>query len=312
MAGWIKLDRQITDHWLWGDSPFTKGQAWIDLLLKANHSDNKITIKGCIIELRAGQQARSELTLSKDWEWSRGKVRRFLKMLESDSMIVQHTNHLTSIITVSNYGAFQRDEKRPDTPSGTAPSTPLCTAGEQHTVHSKECKNVENGKNLDKPKPAAPEWMNDCLDAFWKTYPKKVDKKTSLERLTKMIKAKPDYEHFRMILAAITAKAVDTDKQFFPTLNRYLRDEKWTDEIIPRGESNGQSQPRKLSSAERSQRDQAAMLAIIEANENNTGPLAADDAVISTQMGISGGSDNRLGGANTEFLALGEQGGMFT
>jgi hypothetical protein len=44
--GWICLHRQIQDHWLWEDRPFSRGQAWIDLLMLANHEDKKMIFDG--------------------------------------------------------------------------------------------------------------------------------------------------------------------------------------------------------------------------------------------------------------------------
>jgi len=40
--GWIRVYRSIQEHWLWQEKPFSKGQAWLDLLLSANHQDSKI------------------------------------------------------------------------------------------------------------------------------------------------------------------------------------------------------------------------------------------------------------------------------
>ena len=38
--GYIKLYRGLQDCWIWQDKePFTKRDAWIDLLLSANHAD---------------------------------------------------------------------------------------------------------------------------------------------------------------------------------------------------------------------------------------------------------------------------------
>lgn len=112
MSGWICLHREITDHWIWQGEPYSKAQAWVDLVIHANHTNTRITIKGQHVNLKRGQQARSELTLSKTWGWSRGKVRRFLKILENESMIVQQTGHLTSVITVCNYSVYQDLNKK--------------------------------------------------------------------------------------------------------------------------------------------------------------------------------------------------------
>ena len=37
--GWIKLHRTLQDNKLWYSEPLTKGQAWVDLILLANHKD---------------------------------------------------------------------------------------------------------------------------------------------------------------------------------------------------------------------------------------------------------------------------------
>lgn len=135
--GWIKLHRGITEHWLW-DCEFSYAQAWIDLLLKACHKPNKLMIKGQLVELKRGQQARSEVTLSRDWKWSRGKVRRFINQCEKDGMIECKATHLTSIITICNYDSFQGY----DTAVGTPNDTACDTSNGQQAVHKQEVNNL--------------------------------------------------------------------------------------------------------------------------------------------------------------------------
>lgn len=148
--GWIKIHRALVDHWVW-DGEFSQGQAWIDLLMKACHKPNKLNIKGQLIELKRGQQARSEVTLSKEWGWSRGKVRRFLTRLENDSMIVHETTHLTSVISICNYDSFQSVSTEGDTANGTGNGT----ADGHLTVHKQEVKNLRSEEDKkDKQDPA--------------------------------------------------------------------------------------------------------------------------------------------------------------
>lgn len=141
--GWVCLHRSLSAHWLWSGEPFSKGQAWVDLILHANHKPKKVRIKNQVIEVERGQQARSELTLSDAWKWSRGKVRRFLKQLEKEEMIVQQASKLTSIITICNYTEFQGDS----TTDGTTSDTTDGTLVGHHTVHKQQCNNVNNEKN---------------------------------------------------------------------------------------------------------------------------------------------------------------------
>jgi DNA replication protein DnaD len=109
--GWIAVNRSLCSHWLWEAEPFTKGQAWIDLLLNANHAPAKFYLKGALITLERGEQARSQVTLASQWKWSRNKVKRFLKVLEDDQMIAMQTNQQTSIISICNYSGFQGNDK---------------------------------------------------------------------------------------------------------------------------------------------------------------------------------------------------------
>ena len=44
MAGWIRLSRNLLDCWLWQEKPFSKAQAWVDILLLANYETKTINI----------------------------------------------------------------------------------------------------------------------------------------------------------------------------------------------------------------------------------------------------------------------------
>ena len=151
MTGWVKIHRALADHDLWLAEPFTYGQAWVDLVLCANHASGSFMVKRQRVALERGQIGWSEITMTKRWKWSRGKVRRFLKRLESDSMIKQETGHLTSVITICNYDSYQSKSKEDGTSDSTADGTALGTPDEHLTVHEavhkQECKELENDKN---------------------------------------------------------------------------------------------------------------------------------------------------------------------
>lgn len=117
MSGWIKLHRSIQDNDLWVAEPFTWAQAWIDLLINANHKPGSFWVRRIEVKLDRGQLGWSEITMADRWKWSRGKVRRFLGMLETRGMIVQQTNKLTSVITICNYNEYQADEDSENKPT---------------------------------------------------------------------------------------------------------------------------------------------------------------------------------------------------
>lgn len=186
--GWISLNRELMNHWVW-DCEFSAGQAWVDLLLYANHSHAKLMIKGQLIEVNRGQQARSELTLSKAWKWSRNKVRRFLKNLEKDGMIELKSGHLTTVITICNYDSFQSNDTTGDTAKG------------QHSKQQKDNSrntnnnvNNENNENkpLDQSKIAREELIQSSFDYWWKAYPTKTARKASLKKWQSITKKMDD------------------------------------------------------------------------------------------------------------------------
>lgn len=105
--GWIKLNRQLQEHWLWSYTPFSYGQAWIDLLMLANYEDKKIPYKNEIITCKRGDVNLSITYLADRWKWDRRTVRKFLRLLENDGMVsLVCTTHRTTI-TIEKYEDFQ-------------------------------------------------------------------------------------------------------------------------------------------------------------------------------------------------------------
>jgi hypothetical protein len=72
--GYIKLFRKMQDNKLWLSEPFTRSQAWIDLILLANHRPGVIRVRGNRVDVKRGQVGWSQVALAKRWKWSRGKV----------------------------------------------------------------------------------------------------------------------------------------------------------------------------------------------------------------------------------------------
>lgn len=107
-VGFISLHRSILDNPIFKIKPFSKGQAWITLLLLANHDKGYVNTKnGQLLEINRGECGYSELALADLFGWSRGKVKRYLTLLINKKMIQQKIVNNHSIITVLNYDKFQ-------------------------------------------------------------------------------------------------------------------------------------------------------------------------------------------------------------
>ena len=192
-SGYIKLYREICDNWLWLDKPFSKGQAWIDLLLTANYTDKKFPFRGKIVNGERGTVYRSVTYFSTRWGWSRDKTRAFLNQLQNDGMIhLNATTHQTTI-TIVNYGFFQ-DQPPIDpttdqsTDQTTEPTTDQTTKPQQTSQQTRQQIHIRpdnkpgiyNKDNKDKERKeiyierSAP--IESFFESVWKLYPEKKGK----------------------------------------------------------------------------------------------------------------------------------------
>ena len=138
MSGWIKLHRKILDNKVWTSEPFSRGQAWVDLLLLANHDYGFFYLRDHKIEVQRGQVGWSQLRLSERWGWSRTKVRKFLKDLEKEQQVIQQQSHSTSVITIINYEQYQEKEQLEDNSK--------TTERQQQDTNKKNRRRIKNNK----------------------------------------------------------------------------------------------------------------------------------------------------------------------
>lgn len=107
MEGWVSIHRKIQNSPLWTAESFTRGQAWVDLILLASHKENHFIKRGIKVEVKRGQVGVSEKGLADRWKWSTGKVSRFLKYLEGEHQIEHLKTNLTTIISILKYDEYQ-------------------------------------------------------------------------------------------------------------------------------------------------------------------------------------------------------------
>ena len=150
--GWICLHRSIQDSWLWQNEKnesFSNGQAWIDMILLANHEDRTIRVNSDIKTIKRGQFYTSIVKLANRWNWSRNRVKRFLKMLEKDNMVeATYETGCGTTLTLVNYGKFQDMRTAFGSPYGTGYETTGETKvgqdAKQYTDHKQQYHNYNN------------------------------------------------------------------------------------------------------------------------------------------------------------------------
>lgn len=126
---------------MWLDKPFDRRSAWLDMLLMANHDENRFLLGNELVEVKRGSFITSELKLMERWGWSKTKIRNFLKLLEKDKMILKISDKKKTTIIIENYSDYQ-DKRTIEEPHGDHTET---TERPQENTN-KNVKNIKNDK----------------------------------------------------------------------------------------------------------------------------------------------------------------------
>jgi hypothetical protein len=144
VTGWIRVYRSLKNHWLWTKGkPLTRLEAWLLILIEANHEDEKCLINGNLIECKRGQKLYSLETWSKKFFWSVQSVRTFFKILEKDNMIITEGLQKTTRLTICNYAIYNDNQQA----TNKQPTSNQQATNKQLTT-IKELKNDNNDKEL--------------------------------------------------------------------------------------------------------------------------------------------------------------------
>ena len=150
--GYIKLYRKCLENEFFLEKPFDRWRAFEYLLISARYKPSRVILKGQVIELEAGQLIVSEKKLAEKWDWSRGKVRRFLSRLESLQMIQVNGTAYGTLVTIENYTKYQCDGTSDGTTDSTSDSTTDGTSDGTsdgtHIKKDKKVKKVKKDKNI--------------------------------------------------------------------------------------------------------------------------------------------------------------------
>ncbi|HDA9086390.1 TPA: DnaD domain-containing protein [Staphylococcus aureus] len=179
MTGWISIDRSIQNHWLFKEKrTFSKFEAWIYLLMEANHSKAKVPIGNQIVTVERGQRLTSILTLSDLFNWSRFKVKTFLDLLESDGMLEVKTTSKYTPITIVNYDFYQSEQGRNQHQNDIKPTSKqhqsnINPTSKQHQTNTNNNDNKDNNEknvNNEKKKTTAFDFFQDNGFGFITSY----------------------------------------------------------------------------------------------------------------------------------------------
>lgn len=145
VQGWIAIHRKIMNHWIWQKRrKFSKFEAWLHLLMCANHTEKKVLFNNRLIKVRRGERVTSEVKLAEEWRWDRKTVRSFLDLLSDEKMIqVKRTTQYTSYY-IEKYNTYQK--------GGTGKGT---TIGHQKNTNNNDKNDLKEKKEVEEKKTAA-------------------------------------------------------------------------------------------------------------------------------------------------------------
>lgn len=234
MDGWIRLHRELLDHWIYKDSEYLK--VWIEMLIRARYWDEPATelIGDQLVKIERGEFIFGRPKWSKRLGISEQRLRTLLTKLIKDGMIepVQNFPRFT-LYRIQNYEKFNQqtnqhinqqgsqqqqgfegDGNQQDNQHSNQQPTSSQPAPNQQPTNNKERSNKEkNDKNEKEVKnnsvePAAQhDGYHEDFESFWSVYPKfrRKDKAKSFQIWKKKIKV----EERQVLIQCTTRYAAD-------------------------------------------------------------------------------------------------------
>ena len=150
-GGVFAISRDLFDHPMFADEPYTEREAWVWLIKEAAWRDRTVRVGKKVCALKRGQLATSMRFMADKWKWAEARVRRFLKRLKIDAMIDVSSDALATQITICNYNEYQRVSL----PSDAVDAAPADAAATQHRRKQEDIKYIEDKKIVPLRGPAA-------------------------------------------------------------------------------------------------------------------------------------------------------------
>ena len=233
-GGNFSVSRSIWTSDLFAKEPFTEREAWIWMISSAVWRDKTTRVGHYIIELERGQLCYSIRFLAKAWGWSKSKVDRYLKRLETmdatrskiGTPIGTASGTPPMVITICNYNEYQPDTEKAGHIAGQSAGQKRDTSGTNKNKDNKDNKIRDTKVSLDHP---------EIFDRFWSLYPRKVGKgqaQAAWKAAAKKVDPQLIIEGLQIHMPDLT----DKPPQFIPHASTWLNGERWADELEQHGD----------------------------------------------------------------------------
>jgi DNA-binding transcriptional regulator YhcF (GntR family) len=261
--GWIKLNREIENHWIFQDEKKLKW--WLLLLIKVNHKDQKFMFGNRLHVIKRGQSAYSLRTWAQILNTTPKTVSSFFAMLENDNMIEvtsiqpgkQSGIHANTLITIVNYEKYQSKNDVEETTTTTTSKQELPQQVNNNDHLYKNVKNEKNEKNVKNAvlhTPATDEIQveieTSILNTLWNKLIEEYPKNTYMGKARELFSNLP-MDKMQQIVDAAAQLNKEFNKsypnrndrlklvKYIPSLFNYINDLRYFDDqksLIPRGD----------------------------------------------------------------------------
>lgn len=221
MPGYIKVYRNLQDNWIWQEKPYSKGQAWVDMIFRCNHRCIRMGPQYQSVLVKRGSFLLSNVKLAEAWGWDEKTVRRFISNLVKLYMIKYNPFSKFSIYEIVKYAEYQSQEGE-GIQSKRAEQKPSRSRSEAEQKPTN--KNVNNDKN-NKKIIYTPEF-----EKFFNIYPNQFDKDQTFKNWNALIKKN---ETIEVLMKALnnyiqSLKDNETEEKYFIRSTNFLgRDKKY-------------------------------------------------------------------------------------
>lgn len=232
--GVFAVDRGIWSDPDFADEPFSEREAFLWLVGEAAWRPTRVRVGSSTVDLARGECAFSTRFMAQKWKWSEARVRRYLGRLKKAEIIDADADARATHITICKYDRFQRVSLPSDAPRDAGPTHLRRTADAAATRDRRKEEDRENtslreGESV----PArAHAWPDGFEGIVWEAYGKKAEKKVSIAALVALYRA--DQLAFDALMQGIRRQAAHVPSNFRPSLERFIKREKWTDEYPER------------------------------------------------------------------------------
>lgn len=148
--GWVKLHRKLMENDLWKEKPFSRGQAWVDLIMLATHKDKEFLFDSAYMPIHKGEIVTSKRKLGIRWGWSNSKVDKFLSELEKVKMLSVKSDTKKSTLKIVNYEQYQGFDSIMEVEKTTAKTSRKRQPNDSQATPKRTINNVKNEKNVKK------------------------------------------------------------------------------------------------------------------------------------------------------------------